>query len=298
MTQMMKPLKDLVLLDRFLFAEAMEDPVIVRNVLEIILGDEILLLDTLQTEKELRTSPLLRSIRMDVFSMDEEKNIYNTEVQKKNTQNLPKRSRYYQALLDSSLLEPGVVDFNLLNNTYLIMIAPFDLFGQGKYRYTFQAACLECPNISLGDGAVKIFLNTKGMNDDEVSSELIELLHYIEQTSDEVNNNCTSIRIKEIHNRVSKIKISEEMGVRYMQAWEEKIYEREEGRTEGRTEGEFLKLISQVRRKFSKHISVEDSADMLEEKEEVVRKIYEAVREHPEWEDSRIYEGLIGQGRL
>lgn len=33
-----KALKDLNLLDRFLFAEAMEDPVIMQMVLEIILG--------------------------------------------------------------------------------------------------------------------------------------------------------------------------------------------------------------------------------------------------------------------
>ena len=34
----MKDLKDLNLLDRFLFAEAMEDPQNMRDVLEIILG--------------------------------------------------------------------------------------------------------------------------------------------------------------------------------------------------------------------------------------------------------------------
>ena len=36
----MKDLKDLNLLDRFLFAEAMEDPQNMRDVLEIILGKE------------------------------------------------------------------------------------------------------------------------------------------------------------------------------------------------------------------------------------------------------------------
>lgn len=38
-----KPLKDLNLLDWFLFAEAMEDSVIMRSVLEILLGEEIFL---------------------------------------------------------------------------------------------------------------------------------------------------------------------------------------------------------------------------------------------------------------
>ena len=42
---------------------------------------------------------------------------------------------------------------------------------------------------------------------------------------------------RKIHEHISKIKASEEMGVRYMQAWEEKVQEREEGRSEGRAEG-------------------------------------------------------------
>ena len=180
---------------------------------------------------------MLRSIRMDVFAMDEDKSIYNTEVQNKDTKNLPKRSRYYQALLDSSLLEPGVVNFNLLNDTFLILIAPFDLFGLGKYRYTFHMTCEEYPHICLNDGTTKIFLNTRGTNEEEESVELVELLHYIELTSEEVTANCTSEKVKEIHHRVSKIKSSEEMGVRYMQAWEEKVYEREEWRQEGIKEG-------------------------------------------------------------
>ena len=39
----MKSLKDLTLLNRFLFAEVMDDPVNMRNLLEIILGLEIVL---------------------------------------------------------------------------------------------------------------------------------------------------------------------------------------------------------------------------------------------------------------
>lgn len=174
MKKKMKPLKELDLLDRFLFARAMEDEVIHKNILEILLGEEINLLDTVQTEKEFRTSHLLRSIRVDVYSLDEEKTIYNTEAQKENKGNLPKRSRFYQALIDSSLLEPGAMNFNLLNNMVLIMIAPFDLFGEGKYQYTFRMKCDEVEGLELGDGVTRIFYNTRGTNDEEVTPELVE----------------------------------------------------------------------------------------------------------------------------
>ena len=48
-----KTLKDLTLLDRFLFAEAMEDPENMRTVLEIILGKEVVLKYLPQAEKEM-----------------------------------------------------------------------------------------------------------------------------------------------------------------------------------------------------------------------------------------------------
>lgn len=43
----------------------------------------------------------------DVVGMDRKGTLYYSEMQKKNTGNLKKRSRYYQAQLDVSLLEPG-----------------------------------------------------------------------------------------------------------------------------------------------------------------------------------------------
>ena len=166
--------------------------------------------------------------------MDEEQTVYNTEMQDKRKSDLAKRSRYYQSLLDTSLLEPGIPNYNLLNATYIILIMTFDLFGFGKYKYTFEARCREVPDYILEDKAVRIFLNTKGKNDDEVSEELVQFLHYLEHTTDAVAENSGSDRIKRIHDRVCRVKSSEEVGVKYMQAWEEKYYEREEGREEGR----------------------------------------------------------------
>ena len=67
-----KALKDLNLLDRFLFSEVMDDPGTCRAVLEIILGKDIQLKENVQSEKELHTLPTFRGIRMDVWGQDEE----------------------------------------------------------------------------------------------------------------------------------------------------------------------------------------------------------------------------------
>lgn len=76
-----KLLKELNLTDRFLFDEVIEDPQTHQDMLSIIFGREIPLLTKNETEKEMRVSPQIRSVRMDVFSMDEERTVYNTEMQ-------------------------------------------------------------------------------------------------------------------------------------------------------------------------------------------------------------------------
>lgn len=227
------PLKDLNLTNRFLFDEVMEDMETNRDAFSIVFGKEIPLLSRIETEKELRVSPLIRSIRMDVISMDEERTVYNSEMQPTRKSDLAKRSRYYQSLLDTNLLEPGIPNYNLLNQSFIVLITPFDLFGYGKYRYTFEPRCKEVPELKLEDGATRIFLNTRGKNDDEVSEELVEFLHYLEDTTDDRAGRSKSERIKRIHDRVRKVKLSEEVGVKYMQAWEEKYYDREDGKVEG-----------------------------------------------------------------
>ena len=273
------PLKDLNLTDRFLFDEVMEDKQTHRDVLEIIFQREIPLLEENETEKELRVSPLSRSIRMDVFAVDEEDKVYNTEMQQKKRNDLAKRSRYYQSMIDTSLLAPGIPSYNLLKDSYIIMITPFDLFGYGKYQYTFVPICQEEPGCILEDGAVRIFLNTRGTNPEEVPQELVDLLHYLEHTTDEEAEKTDSQRIRRIHSHVCKVKSSEEIGVKYMQAWEEKYYEREEGREEGIKEGmergRKLKLQEIVKKKLAKNQSPEEIAEALEEPVEVIWALIE-----------------------
>ena len=233
----MKPLKELNLLDRFLFDEVMEDPQTARDILEILLGREVPLLDYNETEKEYRRSPQYRSIRIDVFALDTEGNIYDAEMQGKNTGNLPRRSRLYESRINVSLLAPGETDFNKLNDVYVIIIAPFDLWGMGRYRYTFRMGCEEVPGLHLEDGATRIFLNTRGTKPDGVSRELVDFLHYVEDSSLKEKDAELSEKLSRIHDRVQRVKESEEVGVKYMQRWEELAYAKAEAREEGLQRG-------------------------------------------------------------
>ena len=108
-----------------------------------------------------------------------------------------------------------------------------------------------------------IFLNTRGKHPELVSSELIELLKYMERSTDEVSGECKSKRIQEMHRRVCQIKASEKAEVKYMQTWEEKILIKQEGIAEGRLEGK-LEEKQELTRKLANKFSIEQIAEMLE----------------------------------
>ena len=298
MSKNKKSLQDLTLLDRFLFAEVMEDPKTFENILSIILGEDISIKGRPQSEHESRTSPLKRQVRLDVWAEDETDAVYNIEAQKENTKNLPHRSRFYQALSDSKLLDPGEVDFSNMKDCYSIIIAPFDLFGRGLYQYTFQMTCAETGQ-PLEDGATRIFLNTHGKNSEDISPELKELLYYMEHTTEEIS--CSTSRLQQIKNHVNIVKSSEEIGVKYMQEWEEKILEKRkaraeglaEGRAEGRTEGQTITLIQQMKKKIQKSKTLIQIADELEEEPDTIQSLYECVSQNINLATEEIYKIYI-----
>lgn len=266
-----KKLKDLNLLDRFLFAEAMEDSEIMRSVLEIILGKDIVLKYLPQVEKEERKSPLYRFVKLDVWAQDTDDTIYDTEVKKKNTGNLPRRSRYYQGIIDSKLLEPGEIDFDKLNNIFIIIIAPFDMFGMGKYKYTFKMSCEEARGLGLEDGAIRIFLNTRGKNSDEVGQELVELLQYMEHTNQLTDDQCESQKVLRIKRRIQDIKSSEEVGVRYMQEWEEREMVKREAHAEGEKSGLEKGITAFIQDNLEKHRTQDQIVEKLIKRFEISR---------------------------
>ena len=123
-----------------------------------------------------------------------------------------------------------------------------------------------------------ILLNTRGKHPELVSPELIELLKYMERSTDEVSGECKSKRIQEMHRRVCQIKASEKTEVKYMQSWEERIMIKQEGIAEGRIEGEKIGRLRGKRElleKLSDKFSIEQISEMLEIDISELKNIYE-----------------------
>lgn len=74
---------------------------------------------------------------------------------------LPKRVRYYHAIIDDRSLKSGEEPKNL-KNVIVIFICSYDPFGRDRIWYTVQNRCIEEPDVPYDDGAKTIFLYTRG----------------------------------------------------------------------------------------------------------------------------------------
>ena len=162
----------------FLFGKIMQNPELCKELLQRILPDlEIDHIEYPELQKSIHADGDARSVRLDVYVKDDKGSVYDIEMQIINTRELPKRSRYYQSMIDLQLIDKGQ-HYKELNRSYIIFICKFDLYGKGRHIYTFENICKEDKSISMGDEAVKIFLNTDGILDD-VSKELKAFLDYV-----------------------------------------------------------------------------------------------------------------------
>ena len=125
----------------------------------------------------------------------------------------------------------------------------------------------------------------------------------MEHTTEEISYSTS--RLQEIKNHVNIVKSSEEIGVKYMQEWEEKILEkrkaraeglaegRAEGRVKGRAEGETFRLIQLIKKKIQKSKSFIQIADELEEEPDNIQSLYECISQNINLTTEEIYKIYI-----
>ena len=170
--------EELQISNDFIFGKVMHDPKLCKELLQRILpGLKIDHIEYPETQKAIRPDIDAKSVRLDVYVEDGKGTVYDIEMQVGMSKELPKRTRYYQSLLDMQMIDKGE-PYKKLKPSYIIFICPFDQFGMGRHIYTFENICKEDKSVLLNDGTTKIFLNAKGTMDD-VSPELKAFLDYV-----------------------------------------------------------------------------------------------------------------------
>ena len=155
------PFEQLPITDRFMFAMVFSHKEIAKPFLEAVLGIKIYELRDPEPEKTVEVSPFYKGIRYDVFVKEtgpdgETLRSFDIEMQMEDTKEIPKRTRYYQAMCDSEALNKGEVYYNL-KELYIVFLCPEDIFGQGKAVYRFKNLEVDNPKIELGDLCFKNF---------------------------------------------------------------------------------------------------------------------------------------------
>ena len=154
----MKQYEELELQYDFMFGKVMMKKELCRQMLERVLGEPIGEIEYPDAQKTLSISAGSKSVRLDVYVMDEKKRVYDSEMQRRapSDDELPKRSRYYQGVMDLNLIQKGA-NYSSLNESYVIFICTFDPFGQGLGKYTFQNICLERRDLIMGDQTTNVY---------------------------------------------------------------------------------------------------------------------------------------------
>lgn len=157
-----KPYESLTIRDNFMFGKISQDPANAQIILSALLNREISI-NHAAMEHHIQLLKTKKHVRLDLFAEDNLRNKYDAEMQNQNTntkkkKELPKRSRYYQCMLDGQILDTGC-NYIEMNDTYIIFICEFDPFNQDLYQYTFVHSCLENDTLKLNDGTTCIFFN-------------------------------------------------------------------------------------------------------------------------------------------
>ena len=239
--------------DFVLFLSVMKDKRAYQNALSIILDEPNIEIQEVKVEQVILNKAGLRAIRLDAWALAVDERQFNMEMQNSsNSDYIPKRSRFYQGLMDSPFLKSGKsTKYKELPSTVIIFITQDDIFKRDRVKYTFREKCEEIDDLWLEDGTTKIFQNMTSKNG---SKELVSLLQYMKNTDiDNPEILVKDERIVELDSIVTEVKSSEE--------WEDvsmNIYER--GIEQGIEQGQLLMLYKLVE---TGKLSLEDAATTL-----------------------------------
>ena len=171
---------------------------------------------------------------LDVWVTDSTGNVYDVEMQSTNKQDLAKRLRYYQSVIDISSLEKGG-HYTDLPDSFILFFCPFDYLNSSLPVYTFKTICSEDTAIILQDGATKVIINSAAA-DKERDPELRAFLKYM--------NGIMSDRplIRRIDRYIKELKENEERKKEYMLMQAFEMDARKDGIQQGIQQGKSIGL--------------------------------------------------------
>ena len=272
-----KSFDELTFQDNFIFQKVMLKKHICKAVLERLLDISIKDIIYIHEEKNLDVRWDTKSVRLDVFVNDDKGTVFNIEMQtSKDMEELVKRTRFYQSILDMYHIQKGQ-KYTTLNDSYVIFICTFPVFTGNRHKYTFRNLCIEEHDIALNDGATKLFLSTKGTQND-VSKPLQAFLDYID------GQEATDELLRDIDDAVHEVKHCEAwkeeysmLSMDHYKYWKEGMAEGiaeglAQGEAKGKAEGKAEVVIQMLRKQLSLEMIAEVTNFTVEEVKSIAKE--------------------------
>ena len=224
----LKPIEDLTFTDDFMFGRIMQNPEICKGLLERLLEIKIEKVEYPTLQKSISPHYKSKGVRLDVYVQDINR-VFDIEIQNFLDENLPKRTRYYQSMMDIDLLLKGK-NYTQLKESFVIFVCKEDFFGENMPCYYFTYTCKGKSDLQLGDETHKIIFNASAF-ENEKNLEKKSILEYI------IDKKSTSEFTTKLDTLVEQTKLNEIFKGDYM-AWGLAEFDAEQrGKKEGYSAG-------------------------------------------------------------
>ena len=224
----LKPIEELTFTDDFMFGHVMQNAEICKGFLERMLEIKIERIEYPELQKSISPHYQSKGIRLDVYVQDSNR-VFDIEIQNSLDENLPKRTRYYQSMMDIDLLLKGK-NYTELKESFVIFICKDDFFGFNLPCYSFSNTCKEKPDLFLQDESHKIIFNASAFSN-EKNVEKKSIIEYI------VDRTSTTDFTAKLNSLVEQTKLNEIFRGDYM-AWGLAEFDAEQrGKKEGYSVG-------------------------------------------------------------
>ena len=219
--QLVEKARSFNLLSNVFMSVALNDIPACQHVLRIITGIPDLVVKEVRSQHRISKITSHDAI-LDILAEDGHGRLINLEIQRKDTIDHARRTRFYAAMIDSECLEKGK-DYDQMPDVHIIYISETDLWTAGKTVYKVEKKFKET-EVPYDDGVYVTYVNAE-VNDD---SEIAKLMDYFKTADPE------DMSQGDLSARIHFLKC-EEGGYQEMCEVSEEIYK--EGIIEGKKEG-------------------------------------------------------------
>ncbi len=141
---------------------------LVQLVLRIITGKKDLIVESIETQFDLKRLAGARSVILDVHAVDSDRKHYNIEIERSDKGASVYRARYHASAMDIENLHSSQ-NFDELPETYVIFITEDDIRGDGKPLHRIERVDIDSDGKTLfNDGEHIIYVNGAYRGDSDI----------------------------------------------------------------------------------------------------------------------------------